>query len=74
MCRAGGCPGARRRPGPGAEHGPAPAARLQAVRLSDTVTVLVDGPLPALDTLRQAATPLLELLAATQAATRKDSR
>lgn len=53
---------------------PAPAARLQAVRLSDTVTVLVDGPLPALDTLRQAATPLLELLAATQAATRKDSR
>ncbi|EUA05046.1 hypothetical protein I547_1197 [Mycobacterium kansasii 824] len=73
MCRAGGCPApaadpARRRTRPGA------AARLQAVRLSDTVTVLVDGPLPALDTLRQAATPLLELLAATQAATRKDSR
>ncbi|OOK83918.1 merR HTH regulatory family protein [Mycobacterium kansasii] len=58
----------RRRTRPGAGR------RLQAVRLSDTVTVLVDGPLPALDTLRQAATPLLELLAATQAATRKDSR
>ncbi|KZS65148.1 MAG: MerR family transcriptional regulator [Mycobacterium pseudokansasii] len=53
---------------------PAPAAHLQAVRLSDTVTVLVDGPLPALDTLRQAAAPLLDLLAATQAATRKDTR
>ncbi|QLL08479.1 MerR family transcriptional regulator [Mycobacterium vicinigordonae] len=39
---------------------------LQAVRLSDTVTLLLDGsagPLPPLDSLRSAATPLLDLLA-----------
>jgi DNA-binding transcriptional MerR regulator len=42
-------------------------ANLQAVRLSDSVTLLIDGlagPLPALDTLRRAAAPLLDLLAA----------
>jgi DNA-binding transcriptional MerR regulator len=38
-------------------------ASLQAVRLSDTVTLLVDGPLPPLDDLRRAAGPLLDLLA-----------
>jgi len=45
---------------------PAPAVTaLQAIRLSDTVTLLVDGaPLPDLDTLRRAAAPLLDLLAA----------
>ncbi|MCV7077767.1 helix-turn-helix domain-containing protein [Mycobacterium szulgai] len=38
---------------------------LQAVRLSDTVTLLFDGgPLPDLDTLCRAAAPLLDLLAA----------
>lgn len=37
---------------------------LQAVRLSDTVTLLVDGPLPELDALHQAAAPLIDLLAA----------
>lgn len=43
---------------------PQPAVtRLQAVRLSDTVTLLIDGPLPALDSLRRAAAPLLDLLA-----------
>lgn len=43
---------------------PEPAVtRLQAVRLSDTVTLLIDGPLPALDSLRRAAAPLLDLLA-----------
>ncbi len=43
---------------------PAPTVTpLQAVRLSDTVTLLVDGPLPALDSLRRAAAPLLDLLA-----------
>lgn len=43
---------------------PAPAVtNLQAVRLSDTVTLLVDGPLPPLDSLRRAAAPLLDLLA-----------
>lgn len=42
----------------------APAVtNLQAVRLSDTVTLLVDGPLPPLDSLRRAAAPLLDLLA-----------
>lgn len=42
----------------------APAVtRLQAVRLSDTVTLLVDGPVPPLDALRRAAAPLLDLLA-----------
>lgn len=46
---------------------------VHAVRLSDTVTVLIDGPLPALDTLRQAAAPLLDLLAATRVETRKDA-
>ena len=35
---------------------------LQAVRLSDTVTLLVEGPLPPLDSLRRAAAPLLGLL------------
>ncbi|ORV60114.1 transcriptional regulator [Mycobacterium gastri] len=47
---------------------------LRAVRLSDTVTLLIDGPLPALDALRHAAAPLLDLLAATRAETRKDAR
>lgn len=37
---------------------------IQAVRLSDTVTLLIDGPLPPLDALRSAAQPLLNLLAA----------
>ncbi len=43
----------------------APAVtHVQAVRLSDTVTVLIDADsLPPLDTLRRAATPLLDLLA-----------
>ncbi|OBI85806.1 MerR family transcriptional regulator [Mycobacterium asiaticum] len=45
-------------------------ANLQAVRLSDTVTLLVDGDgLPSLDALRHAAAPLLDLIAHT----RKDS-
>jgi DNA-binding transcriptional MerR regulator len=51
-------------------------ASLQAVRLSDTVTLLVDGPLPALDALRRAAGPLLDLLAVLPdgaASSRKDS-
>lgn len=38
-------------------------AQLQAVRLSDSVTLLLDGPLPPLDSLRRAAAPLLDLLA-----------
>lgn len=43
---------------------PAPSvSQLQAVRLSDTVTLLVDGPLPDLDSLRRTAAPLLDLLA-----------
>ncbi|MDT5350762.1 MAG: hypothetical protein QOH91_4049 [Mycobacterium sp.] len=54
---------------------PAPAAAsraeadLRAVRLSDSVTLLIDGqvgqegPLPSLETLRRAAAPLLDLLA-----------
>lgn len=47
-----------------------PVTSLQAVRLSDTVTLLVDGDgLPSLDALRHAAAPLLDLLAHT----RKDS-
>ncbi|BDB40786.1 MULTISPECIES: MerR family transcriptional regulator [Mycobacterium] len=37
--------------------------KLQAVRLSDTVTLLVEGPLPSADDLRRAAAPLLNLLA-----------
>lgn len=42
---------------------PVPAVTsLQAVRLSDTVTLLIDGPLPELDTLRRAAAPLLDLM------------
>ncbi|TDK98901.1 MerR family transcriptional regulator [Mycobacterium paragordonae] len=46
------------------EAAAAPAVtNLQAVRLSDTVTLLVDGPLPPLDSLRRAAAPLLDLLA-----------
>ena len=59
--------------------GPAPAPdtapavnNLQAVRLSDTVTLLIDGladTLPAIDTLRRAAAPLLELFAPLQANT-----
>jgi DNA-binding transcriptional MerR regulator len=43
----------------------APPAELRAVRLSDTLTLLIDGPahaLPAPDTLRRAAAPLVELL------------
>jgi DNA-binding transcriptional MerR regulator len=55
----------------------APAvASLQAVRLSETVTLLIDGPLPALDALRRAAGPLLDLLAVLPdgaATSRKDS-
>ncbi|GAB3004378.1 helix-turn-helix domain-containing protein [Mycobacterium bourgelatii] len=55
---------------PPAPDGPAAAAEpsgpavtsLQAVRLSDTVTLLIDGPLPELDALRRAAAPLLDLL------------
>lgn len=45
---------------------PQPAvSHLQAIRLSDTVTVLVDGgPLPELDSVRRAAAPLLDLIAA----------
>jgi DNA-binding transcriptional MerR regulator len=43
--------------------GTPPVASLQAVRLSDTVTLLVDGPLPPLDALRRAAGPLMDLLA-----------
>ena len=40
---------------------PAPAVTpLRAVRLSDTVTLLLDGPLPPLDSLRRAAAPLLD--------------
>ncbi|WP_081287627.1 MerR family transcriptional regulator [Mycobacterium asiaticum] len=45
----------------------APAApavtSLQGVRLSDTVTLLIDGPVPDLDALRHAASPLLDLIA-----------
>ncbi|OBF94400.1 transcriptional regulator [Mycobacterium sp. 852002-51163_SCH5372311] len=40
-----------------------PPTELRAVRLSDSVTLLIDGPLPAPDALRRAAAPLLELLA-----------
>lgn len=48
---------------PGAAPVPAPAVtELRAVRLSDTVTLLVDGPLPDIDALRDAAAPLLHLL------------
>lgn len=46
---------------------------LRAVRLSDTVTLLIDpdaGPVPALDALSRAAAPLLDLLTNS----RKDSR
>ncbi|RUP06489.1 MAG: MerR family transcriptional regulator [Mycobacterium sp.] len=51
-------------PEAGTEAEPAPVVtHLQAVRLSDTVTVLIDGPLPPLDSLRRAAAPLLDLLA-----------
>jgi DNA-binding transcriptional MerR regulator len=45
---------------------PPPAPELRGVRLSDTVTLLIeglDGALPPLDTLRAAAAPLLDLLA-----------
>lgn len=50
--------------GPGAASVSAPAVtELRAVRLSDTVTLLVDGPLPDIDALRDAAAPLLHLLA-----------
>ncbi len=45
---------------------PAAVTNLQAIRLTDTVTVLIDGPigrLPDPDTLRRAAAPLLDLLA-----------
>ena len=51
--------------------------QLQAVRLSDTVTLLVDGlqdPLPSLDALRRAAAPLLGLLSNTQANTQAKAR
>ncbi|MHA7702382.1 MerR family transcriptional regulator [Mycobacterium sp. ML1] len=43
--------------------GASDVACLQAVRLSDTVTLLVDGPLPPLTSLHRAAGPLLDLLA-----------
>ena len=49
---------------------PPAATELRAVRLSDTVTLLIDGPLPPLDTLRSAAAPLLDLLATS----RKDAQ
>lgn len=40
---------------------------LQAVRLSDTVTLLIDGnSLPALDSLRRAAAPLLDLISSSR--------
>lgn len=39
-----------------------PVTSMQAVRLSDTVTLLIDGPLPELDALRRAAAPLLDLV------------
>jgi DNA-binding transcriptional MerR regulator len=45
---------------------PAAATELRAVRLSDSVTLLIDGQnalLPSLDALRRAAVPLLDLLA-----------
>jgi DNA-binding transcriptional MerR regulator len=51
---------------PAATPPPPAVTNLQAVRLSDTVTLLIDVParqLPALDTLRHAAAPLLDLLA-----------
>jgi DNA-binding transcriptional MerR regulator len=44
---------------------PPAVSNLQAIRLSDTATLLIDGPadpLPAIDTLRRAAAPLLDLL------------
>jgi DNA-binding transcriptional MerR regulator len=52
--------------GPAAEE--SGVTNLRAIRLSDTVTLVIDGTevhLPALDTLRGAAAPLLDLLAAT---------
>lgn len=55
---------------PAPQAAPAPVSQpavtqLQAIRLSDTVTLLVDGaPLPELDALRRAAAPLMDLLAA----------
>ncbi|ODQ99423.1 transcriptional regulator [Mycobacterium intermedium] len=56
---------------PAEPAGPEPAVTsLQAVRLSDTVTLLIDGPLPELAALRRAAAPLLDLLDNR----RKDSR
>jgi DNA-binding transcriptional MerR regulator len=48
------------------DAGPPAVSNLHAVRLSDTVTLLIDAtvdPLPALDALRAAAAPLLDLLA-----------
>ncbi len=57
---------------------PAAVTNLQAIRLSDTVTVLIDGPagqLPDPDNLRRAAAPLLDLLAHSRLAqSRKDSQ
>lgn len=52
---------------------PPAVTELRAVRLSDSVTLLIDGledPLPSLDTLRGAAAPLLDLLASS----RKDAQ
>jgi DNA-binding transcriptional MerR regulator len=48
---------------------------LRAVRLSDSVTLLIDGlerPLPSLDTLRRAAAPLLDLLGQFTTESRRD--
>ncbi len=54
---------------PAVSAAPAALTNLQAVRLSESVTLLVDGPagaLPAPDALRHAAAPLLELLASSR--------
>jgi DNA-binding transcriptional MerR regulator len=59
---------------------PPAVTNLRAIRLSDTVTLVIDGtagPLPALETLRRTAAPLLDLLAAASggtASSRKDSQ
>jgi DNA-binding transcriptional MerR regulator len=52
--------------GPPAAAAPPVVTNLRAVRLSDTVTLLIDGlvdPLPDPELLRRAAAPLLDLLA-----------
>lgn len=62
-------------PGPMEPPDPAAVTELSAVRLSDTVTLLIGGDpgrLPPPDTLRRAAAPLLDLLGT--ATSRKDDR